>query len=47
MQKKKIKNKIPPSDMRDAARIQTTPTGGEGGSNCFSREVRVSFTSRK
>ena len=35
------------SDMR--ARIQTIPTGGGGGggSNCFSREVRTSFSSRK
>ena len=44
------------SDMR--ARIQTIPTGGggggggvelllEGGSYCFSREVRTSFSSRK
>ena len=32
------------SDMR--ARIQTIPTEG-GGSNCFSREVRTSFYSRK
>ena len=32
------------------ARIQTIPTGGGGGgwgSNCFSREVRTSFSSRK
>ena len=44
MQKKKFL-----SDMR--ARIQTIPTGGGGGggggSNCFSREVRTSFSSRK
>ena len=33
------------SDMR--ARIQTIPTEGGGGSNCFSREVRTSFYSRK
>ena len=35
------------SDMR--ARIQTIPTcgGGGGGSNCFSREVRTSFSSKK
>ena len=41
------------SDMR--ARIQTIPTGVgggvelllEGGSYCFSREVRTSFSSRK
>ena len=37
------------SDMR--ARIQTIPGGGGGvwggGSNCFSREVRTSFSSRK
>ena len=39
------------SDMR--ARIQTIPTGGGGGggggggSNCFSREVRTNFSSRK
>ena len=32
-----------------SARIQTIPTGGGGGgggSNCFSREVRTSFSSR-
>ena len=30
------------------ARIQTIPKGGRGGgSNCFSREVRTSFSSRK
>ena len=30
------------------ARIQTIPKGGGGGgSNCFSREVRTSFSSRK
>ena len=44
MQKKKIL-----SDMR--ALIQTIPTvgggGGGGGSNCFSREVRTSFSSKK
>ena len=42
MQKIKIKFL---SDMR--ARIQTIPTGLGGGSNCFSREVRTSFSSRK
>ena len=29
------------------ARIQTIPTGGGGGGDCFSREVRTSFSSRK
>ena len=44
MQKMKIKFL---SDMR--ARIQTIPTWGGGGGrlNCFSREVRTSFSSRK
>ena len=32
------------SDMR--ARIQTIPTGGGGGSNCFSREVRIASRGR-
>ena len=40
----KIKNKIP---IRHACADPDNSNGGGGGGNCFSREVRTSFSSRK
>ena len=43
----KIKNNSCQTCVRGSRQFQRGGGGGEGGSNCFSREVRTSFSSRK